>query len=205
MIIGSLTGLVLAGLRLSGRRWITIPTSLYIDFFRTTPLLVQMIWLYFVLPSLVGLNYGVYTACALALGLNTGAFLAEIYRASIRAVPRGQWDAGFVLGLSRASVVRTVILPQAARIALPPFTAMTMLTLKATSLAAVLGVLELTRRGQLIANTTFQPLPILTVIAIIYFVMIYPISIGASALERRLRAGERGLQGAVDAIRTQEL
>jgi polar amino acid transport system permease protein len=191
LALGATTGLLLALLRMSRLRAVSIPASLYIDFFRTTPILVQIVWAYFVLPGLIHVDYDIFTAAALAIGLNTGAFMAEIYRASIQAVPRGQWDAGQVLGLSRAKVFRLVVLPQAARTALPPFAATAMLTLKGTSIAAVLGVLELTKRGQLISTVTFHPFEILTVVAIIYFVVIYPISIYAAWLERRLKRSGR--------------
>lgn len=191
MIVGAVTGLGLALVRLTGRRWLTIPAALYIDFFRTTPMLTQILWAYFVLPGLVGIDFGIFTASVIAIGLNTGAFLAEIYRAAIQAIPRGQWDAGRILGLRRRTIFTVIIGPQAAKIALPPFTAMTMVTLKGTSLAAILGVLELTRRGELVASATFQPLPVLTLIGIMYFVIVYPISVAAARMERRFRVSER--------------
>jgi polar amino acid transport system permease protein len=191
LALGATTGLGFALLRMSRSRWLSVPASIYIDFFRTTPILVQIVWAYFVLPGIIHVEYDIFTASALAIGLNTGAFMAEIYRASIQAVPRGQWDAGLVLGLSRAKVFRIIVFPQAARTALPPFAATAMLTLKGTSIAAVLGVLELTKRGQLISTVTFHPFEILTIVAVLYFIIIYPISIYAARLERRLKLSTR--------------
>ena len=191
MVIGTATGLILALLRMSSRRAVSIPTSLYIDFWRTTPLLIQIFWFFFVLPQLIGVDYDIFVAATVAIGLNTGAFLAEVFRAAIAAVPRGQWDAGHVLGLSTIKIFRIVILPQASKIVLPPYAATAMLTLKGTSIAALIGVLELTKVGQLILAKTFEPAPILIVLLVMYFVVIYPIGILAERLERRLRADER--------------
>lgn len=191
MVIGSVTGLALAVLRMSRRRSVAVPVSLYIDFWRTTPILIQIFWMFFVLPRLIGVEYDIFVAATLAIGLNTGAFLAEVFRAAIAAVPRGQWDAGRVLGLSSLKIFRIIILPQAVKIVLPPYAAMTMLTLKGTSIAAIIGVLELTKVGQLITVRTFQPVEVLIVVGIMYFVVIYPIGIYAERLERRLRADER--------------
>lgn len=192
LVLGTGTGLALALLRLSGRRWLSIPAYLYIDFFRTTPPLVQIVWAYYALPVVLGLNLDSFSAASLALGLNTGAFFAEIFRGGILAVPKGQRDAARVLGLSSLQTLRLVIFPQAFKITLPALTVITMLTIKFTSFASVIAVLELTTRGYLISQATLAPLETFTVVAVIYFIMIYPISMVAARLERRLKGSERG-------------
>lgn len=191
LVVGSITGLILAVLRTSGRRWVTIPTSLYIDFFRTTPPIVQIIWIYFVVPQYLPITLGPFEAAVLALGLNIGAFLAETFRAGIEAVGRGQRDAARVLGLTRAQEFRWIVLPQAIRTILPPAVTTAALTVKSTSLAAILAILELTYRGTLISQLTLRPLEVFTLIAVIYFMLVYPLWATGRSLERRLSAGRR--------------
>lgn len=198
LIVGSGTGLILAVLRTSGRRWITIPTSLYVDFFRTTPPMVQIIWIYFVVPQYLPIALGPFEAGVLALGLNIGAFLAETFRAGIEAVGRGQRDAARVLGLTRLQEFRWVVLPQAIRTILPPAVTTAALTVKSTSLAAILAILELTYRGTLISQLTLRPLEVFTLIAVIYFVMVYPLWAGGRYLERRLSTGRRDAVRAIE-------
>lgn len=199
LIVGVATGLVLAVLRTSGRRWVTVPTSLYIDFFRTTPPIVQIIWIYFVVPQFLPVTLGAFEAAVIALGLNIGAFLAETFRAGIEAVGRGQRDAARVLGLGRVQEFRWIVLPQAIRTILPPVVTTAALTVKSTSLAAILAVLELTYRGSLISQLTLRPLEVFTLIAVIYFVLVYPLWATGRYLERRLGTGRR------DAIRDIEV
>jgi polar amino acid transport system permease protein len=198
LIVGTVTGLILAVLKTSGRRWIIVPTSLYIDFFRTTPPLVQIIWIYFVVPQFIPVDLNPFSAAVVALGLNIGAFLAETFRAGIEAVGRGQRDAARVLGLSRVQEFRFVVLPQAVRTILPPAVATAALTVKSTSLAAVLAVLELTYRGTLISQLTLRPLEVFTVIAVIYFVLVYPLWATGRYLERRLNTGRRDAVRAIE-------
>ena len=198
LIVGSGTGLILAVLRTSGRRWITIPTSLYVDFFRTTPPMVQIIWIYFVVPQYLPIALGPFEAGVLALGLNIGAFLAETFRAGIEAVGRGQRDAARVLGLTRLQEFRWVVLPQAIRTILPPAVTTAALTVKSTSLAAILAILELTYRGTLISQLTLRPLEVFTLIAVIYFVMVYPLWAGGRYLERRMSTGRRDAVRAIE-------
>lgn len=184
-------GLVLALARISGRRLMSWPAYAYIEFFRTTPPLIQIVWFYFVVPVIVGFELNSFQAASLALGLNVAAFLGEIFRAGIQGVDATQRDAAQVLGLSRVDAYRFVILPQALRIVLPPATTTVMLLLKATSLASAIGTMELTRVGQLISIETFRPFEVLTVVALIYFVINYPIALAARYLERRLAVSDR--------------
>jgi polar amino acid transport system permease protein len=188
--IAIVLGLVLALARISGRRLLSWPAYAYIEFFRTTPPLIQIVWFYFVVPVLIGYELNSFQAASGALGLNVAAFLGEIFRAGIQGVDATQRDAARVLGLSRVDAYRYVILPQALRIVLPPATSTVMLLLKATALASAIGTMELTRVGQLISIETFRPFEVLTAVALIYFVINYPIALAARYLERRLAVGE---------------
>jgi glutamine transport system permease protein len=184
--IATVFGLLLALARLSGWRILSWPAYAYIEFFRTTPPLIQIIWFYFVVPVLIGYELNSFQAASIALGLNVAAFLGEIFRAGIQGVDATQRDAAQVLGLSRVDTYRFVVLPQALRIVLPPATTTIMLLLKATALASAIGTMELTRVGQLVAIETFRPFEILTAVAVIYFIINYPIALAARYLERRL-------------------
>lgn len=184
--LGVLLGLVLALTRRSSYRLLSWPTYAYIEFFRTTPPLVQIVWLYYGLPLLLGFDLGAFGAAAVALGLNIAAFLAEIFRAGIAGVDRTQWQAARVLGLGLVDTLRFVILPQAVRNVLPPIGTTIIYLIKDTALASAIGTPELLRVGQLVANETFRPAEALTVVAIAYFVLTYPVALGFSAVERRL-------------------
>jgi polar amino acid transport system permease protein len=185
-IIAVVLGLVLALARISGRRLLSWPAYAYIEFFRTTPPLIQIVWFYFVVPVLIGYELNSFQAASAALGLNVAAFLGEIFRAGIQGIDATQRDAAQVLGLSRVDAYRFVILPQALRIVVPPAATTVMLLLKATALASAIGTMELTRVGQLISIETFQPFEVLTAVALLYFVINYPIALAARYLERRL-------------------
>jgi polar amino acid transport system permease protein len=190
LLVGIVVGLALALARISGVRLLSWPAYAYIEFFRTTPPLVQIIWFYFVLPVLIGTELDSFQAASAALGLNIAAFLGEIFRAGIQGIETTQRDAARVLGLGHVDSFRFVILPQAIRIVLPPTTTTVMLLLKGTALASAIGALELTRVGQLVSLETFRPLEVWTSVAIIYFILSYPIALGARHLERRLRVGQ---------------
>lgn len=186
--LGVMLGLLLALARRSHYRVLSWPTYAYIEFFRTTPPLVQIVWLYYGLPLLLGYDLGAFGAAAVALGLNIAAFLAEIFRAGIAGVDRTQWQASRVLGLSFTDTLRFVILPQAVRNVLPPIGTTIIYLIKDTALASFIGTPELLRVGQLVANETFRPAEALTVVAVAYFLLTYPIAAGFYALERRLSA-----------------
>jgi len=190
-VIGIAVGLVAAMARLSRPRVLRIVSSAYVDFFRTTPALVQIFWVFFVLPLMIGRDIDAYSASVIALGLNTGAFMAEIFRAGVLGVDRGQVDAADVLGLRPVQRFRYIVLPQALRIVLPAIAATTMLLLKGTSLAAAISVGELTYKATLVTLISGRFFEIFTLAALIYIAVIVPIGLGTSLLERQLRASER--------------
>jgi His/Glu/Gln/Arg/opine family amino acid ABC transporter permease subunit len=190
LLIGTVVGLALALARISRLWFISWPAYAYIEFFRTTPPLVQIVWFYFVIPVLIGYELNSFQAASLALGLNIAAFLAEIFRSGIQGIDITQKDASVVLGLSRIEMYRFVILPQAMRIVLPPTATTVMLLIKGTALASAVGTMELMRVGQLISIETFRPMEVISLVAVAYFIVTYPIAIGARYLERRWRVGE---------------
>jgi polar amino acid transport system permease protein len=183
--LGLVLGLGLALARLSGRRWVSWPAYAYIEFFRTTPPLVQIVWLYYGLPLIVGRDLGAFGAASVALGLNIAAFFAEIFRAGIAGIDRTQWQAARMLGLRLPDTLRFVILPQAWRNVLPPTGTTVIYLIKGTALASAIGTPELLRVSQLIAVETFRPVETLTIAALAYFVLTYPIALVFSAVERR--------------------
>jgi len=186
--IGLVLGLVLALARYSGIRWFNWPAYAFIEFFRTTPPLVQIVWLYYGLPALLGQDLDAFWSAAVALGLNIAAFFAEIFRAGIEGIDRTQWQAARVLGLRLGDTLRFVILPQALRNVLPPTGTTVIYLVKGTALATAIGTPELLRVGQLIALETFRPVETLTIVAVAYFVLTYPIALVFQAIERRMAA-----------------
>ena len=186
--LGLALGLVLALMRYSRKPLLDWPAYAYIEFFRTTPPLVQIVWLYYGLPMMTGRDLDAFTSAAVALGLNIAAFFAEIFRAGIAGIDRTQWQAARVLGLGLGDTLRFVILPQALRNVLPPTGTTVIYLIKGTALASAIGVPDLLRVGQLISLETFRPVESLTIVAIAYFVLTYPIALAFHALERRLAA-----------------
>ncbi len=160
--------------------------SLYVQVLQGTPLLMQLFLVFFGLP-LIGVEVSQWLAASVALTLYATAFLAEIWRGCVDAIPRGQWDASASLGMSFLKQMRLVILPQALKIAIPPTVGFLVQLLKSTALASIIGFDELTRTGQIVANATFKPLIVYGLVALIYFAMCYPLTYGSRILERRLR------------------
>ncbi len=185
IILGSLIGLVVGILRLRRLRVIDWLLVGYIELFRCTPLLVQIIWFYYAFPVVVGINIPAHVAAMSVLSLYGGAFYAEIVRGSIESVPRGQWDAAQALGLRPWRVLRLVILPQALKPMLAPYVNQSVTQLKNTSLVSVIAVPDLVYNATLINADTYRPLEVYTIVAIIYFAILFP----ATFIGRRLESG----------------
>jgi polar amino acid transport system permease protein len=181
---GALGGLALALARTSESRPLPIAAAAFIRVFQGTPLLLQLFLVFFGLPVL-GYEIDPWYAAGIALILNTSAFLGEIWRGCIDAVPRGQWEAAQALDLRYVARMRYVILPQAAKIALPPTVGYMVQVIKGTSLAAIIGFTEITRAGQIINNVTFDPLKVFAIVGAIYFVLCWPLSALAARFEKR--------------------
>jgi polar amino acid transport system permease protein len=161
------------------------------EFVRTTPPLLHIVWIYYVLPQLLGVRLSDLTVVVIALSASTAAQLAETFRAGIEAIPRGQFEAADVLGLGRWARLRYVILPQLMRLIMAPTGSVVVSLIKDTSLAAIIAVPELMNLGQVLSGQIFRPLEVLTLVALIYFVLTYPVALAAGYLESRSRAAYR--------------
>lgn len=190
IFLGLVLGLLIGMARLSKSRLVNWPLIGLIEAFRCTPLLVQIVWFYYALPVLLGIQIPAVVAATAVLTLYTAAFYAEIFRGGIVSIERGQWDAARALGLSPWAMMRLVILPQAIRRMLPPFINQSITQLKNTSLVSTIAVPDLLYQGQMITADTYRPLETYTVVAILYFAMLFPTTMFAQWYERRLNAGK---------------
>ena len=185
IIIGLAIGLILGLARLSTSRWVNAPLIALIEIFRCTPLLVQIIWFYYALPVIMNVQIPATLAATLVLSFYTGAFYAEIFRAGIVSIEPGQWDAARALGLRWPRLMRHVILPQGIRRMIPPFMNQSIIQLKNTSLVSVIAVPDLLYQGTLITADTYKPLEVYTVVALIYFALLFPTTRLAQHFEAR--------------------
>jgi polar amino acid transport system permease protein len=184
---GGLVGLTLLLLRVSKLRGARTFVAGYVQLFQGTPLLMQLFLAYFGL-ALFGFKTTAWFAAAFALTLYTSAFLTEIWRGCVEAIPRGQWEAGQSLALNFRELLRYIILPQAGRIAIAPTVGFLVQVIKGTALASVIGFIELTKAGSMITNATFAPFLTYSCVALLYFALCYPISYTAKRLELKLNA-----------------
>lgn len=185
---GALVGLPLALMRVARSRVLRGIASVYIQLIQGTPLLIVLFLSYFGL-GIVGFKLDPLVAAGLSLTIYAAAFLAEIWRGCIEAVPKTQWEASDCLGLNVFQQYAYVILPQAVRIATPPSVGFMVQIVKNTSLASVIGFVELARAGQIVNNSTFEPFVIFAIVGAIYFAICYPLSLASRHLERKAHAG----------------
>lgn len=185
---GGLVGLALLVARIARWPGAQRGVSLYVQLFQGTPLLMQLFLAYFGL-SLLGLDVSALFAASLALTLYTSAYLVEIWRGCVDAVPKGQWEASASLAMTLREQLRWVIGPQALRIAVAPTVGFLVQVIKGTALASVIGFIELTKAGTMITNATFQPFTVYACVALLYFALCWPISAWSRRLERNLRRG----------------
>lgn len=185
---GALVGLPLALMRVARSRLLRGLASAYIQLIQGTPLLIVLFLSYFGL-GIVGFKLDPLVAAGLSLTVYAAAFLAEIWRGCIEAVPKTQWEASDCLGLNSFQQYAYVILPQAVRIATPPTVGFMVQIVKNTSLASVIGFVELARAGQIVNNSTFEPFAIFAIVGAIYFAICYPLSLASRHLERKAHAG----------------
>jgi polar amino acid transport system permease protein len=190
MAIGIAGGLVLALMRLAPLRVVRWPAYAFTELFRTTPLLVQVVWVFSVLPLTIGLTLSPFFSGLVALGLNVAAFMSEVFRAGITSLSMGQFHAGYALGMTRAQCLRRIVLPQAALRTVPPLAGMWVALFKDTSVLAVIGVAEMMTQARVIAADTYRPLEIYTLVAVVYFLLTFPQSLGAQYLFERFRTKE---------------
>ena len=185
---GTIVGLLVLVLRVSGKRPLVAATKLYIEFFQGTPLLMQLFLSFFGL-ALFGIDVSPLTAAAVGLTLFASAYLAEIWRGAVEAIPHGQWEAARSLALGFGQQLRLVILPQALRLAIPPTVGFSVQIVKGTALASIIGFLEVTKAGSVITNVTFQPFTVYGLVAVIYFALCFPLSAASKWLEKHLAIG----------------
>jgi len=186
ILLGLLVGLVVGLARLARHPLITAPLVAYVEIFRCTPLLVQIVWFYYALPVVLGIDIPAHVAATLVLSLYTGAFYAEIIRGGVNSIERGQWDAARAIGMRRAQVMRYIILPQAVRRMIPPFMNQSIIQLKNTSLVSTIAVADLLYEGTIITAATYRPLEVYTMVAVVYFLVLFPLTVAAQQVERRL-------------------
>ncbi|HEY3583984.1 MAG TPA: amino acid ABC transporter permease [Casimicrobiaceae bacterium] len=185
---GGIGGLIVALLRTAENRTARAAMVVFIRVFQGTPLLMQLFLAYFGM-AIFGFSVNPLIAAMIALTAHASAYLGEIWRGCIQAVPRGQTEAATTLGLHYFARMRYVVLPQAARIAVPPTVGFLVQLLKETSLASIIGFVELTREGQIITSVTFRPFLVYGLVAALYFAMCWPLSLMARRMERGLARG----------------
>jgi polar amino acid transport system permease protein len=190
ILIGLALGLLIGMARMSKLKIVEAPLVLFVELFRCTPPLVQLVWFYYALPVILGIQIPGPLAATLVLSFYVSSFYSEIFRAGIQSIDKGQWEAARGLGLRFWPLMYTVILPQAIRRMLPPFMNQSVIQLKTTSLVSTIAVPDLLYNGSLITAETYRPLEIYTVIAIIYFVLLFPATRFAQWCERRLQADQ---------------
>ena len=182
---GGLPGMVILFLRTAKNKAAQRSAWGYIELFQGTPLLMQLFLVFFGL-SLVGLNVPPWLAAGTALIVWTSAFLSEIWRGCVEAIPKGQWEASASLGMSFLEQMRWVVLPQAMKIAIPPTVGFSVQVIKATALTSIIGFVELSKAGTVVTNATFEPFTVYGLVALIYFVLCWPLSKASQMLERKL-------------------
>ena len=187
---GGVFGLCVALARVADNAMIQRASTGYIAVFQGTPLLMQLFVVYYGV-ALAGLNVDAWIAVAIAFTLHASAFLGEIWRGGIQAVPKGQTEAANALGLHYVSRMKDVILPQAFKISLPATIGFLVQLIKGTSLAAIVGFVELSRAGQIVSNQTFRPLTVFAIVGIMYFLICWPLSLWGAGVEKRLQAASR--------------
>ena len=184
-VVGGLAVGLIAGLgRLSSNKWITTPLRAFVEVFRCTPVLVQLVWFYYALPVLTGIEMSAPMAAGICLSLYGGAFYSEIIRGGIISIDPGQTEAGQAIGMTHFQVMRRIILPQAFKRMVPPLMSQSIMQLKNTSLLSVLAVPDLLYQGQVIAHDTYRPLEVYTFIAVAYFIILLPATMWAKRIEQ---------------------
>ena len=179
-------GFVVALARLYGPRWLKAIVVLYIDSMRAIPVLVVLVWAFFALPIVAGITMPPFWAALLGLTIHLAAYAAEIFRAGIESVRAGQTRAALALGMSRAQIVRRIVLPQAIVRMLPAFGSLLSVTIKDTAIASVIAVPEFMRQSETVQGQTFQPIEIYTFAMLVYFVILFPITRGVDMFYRRV-------------------
>ncbi|MBF0276740.1 MAG: amino acid ABC transporter permease [SAR324 cluster bacterium] len=186
LLFGIPLGLFVALLRLADSKWVSRSAGIFIEFFRSTPPLVQLFWIFFVLPILFDIAIDPYSASIIAFSIQSSAFFAEVFRAGLISIDRGQWEAGYAIGMTRKQVLRRVTLPQAVKRMIPAFLERIIELMKTTTLVSAISYSDLLFQANDIAQQTYRPLEVFSVVAAMYFFVLWPTSVAARGLERRL-------------------
>ena len=190
LVCGLSFGLVVGLGRYAHRKWLYWPATAFVEFFRNTPVLVQILWFYFALPILLPFTISPLAAAALGISLNSAAFSAEIYRGGIQSIDRCQWDGARALGMGWGQAMRRIVLPQAIKRMLPALTNRAIEIFKMSTLASAVAYVELLQQGKLIASLNYNPIEAYTTVAVIFFVILWPLVQLTYALERRMKRAE---------------
>jgi len=187
---GGLLGLILLFARIGKSRPLNLFVKGYTEVFQGTPLLMQLFLAFFGL-GLIGLDVAPWLAAGAALILWTAAFLVEIWRGCVNAIPKGQWEASASLGMTYMEQMRHIVLPQALKIAIPPTVGFSVQVVKGTALTSIIGFVELAKAGTVLSNATFLPFTVYGLVALIYFALCFPLSVFARVLERKMNVSHR--------------
>jgi len=186
LVLGFALGLLIGAMKLSTRRLVSWPATAFIEVFRNTPVLIQLIWFFYAFPVLIGAQMTAFAAAILAFSLNTAAFSAELFRGGIQSIEAGQWEAGKAIGMDYLTLMRRIILPQAIKRMMPALTSRAIELTKVTALASTIAVNELLSQARLISSITFQPIETFTIVALIYLIVLVIGTQFADLVERRL-------------------
>ncbi len=190
LVLGLSLGLLVGLGRYARTRWLYWPATAFVEFFRNTPVLVQILWFYFAMPILLPFAISPLAAAALGISLNSAAFSAEIYRGGIQSIERGQWDGARALGMTFGQAMRRIILPQAIKRMMPALTNRAIEIFKMSTLASAVAYVELLQQAKLIASLNYNPIEAYTTVAVIFFVLLWPMVQLTYLLERRLKRDE---------------
>ncbi len=185
IVLGFVLGIFIGIARLARAWWISVPATLYVEFFRGVPLVMVIFWIWFIIPQLLRLPIPEYGVALTAFVIFEAAYFGEIVRAGIQSVPRGQVEAATALGLTRAQSMRYVVLPQAIRNMVPSLVTQMIVLFKDTSLASIIGYVDLTKAAQIVNNREIRPFELYLFIAVVYFIFTYSMSRIAGRFERR--------------------
>lgn len=189
-IISIVVGLLAGQMLMSKRAWLRIPARIYVDFFRLTPILFQIVAIFFLIPIVFEVSLPAFTSGVIALSLNYGAFFAEVFRAGVQSIDKGQWEAADSMGIPRLRTLVRIVYPQALRRMLPPIANMLISLVKDTSLISVIGVAELFNTAQSVGAATFRQIEVLLLISLIYLVINLPLALNAERLNRRMNVAQ---------------
>ncbi|MEP1613021.1 MAG: amino acid ABC transporter permease [Roseobacter sp.] len=191
VVLGMSGGLIVGIMRYVKSPFLAWPARIFVEVFRNTPVLVQIIWFYYAFPILTGIETSPFLAAVLGISLNTMAFSAEIYRAGIQSIDKGQWEAGKAIGMNFAQTMRRVILPVALKRVLPALTNRGIEVFKMSTLASIVAYVETLNQAKLIADLNYNPIESYTAVALIFFVVLYPVVQATYVIEQKLKRSDQ--------------